>query len=530
MSMLALLDFRVRQRDFLLEISRAITAQLDLSEVLRRVLNASIVMLAGQVGVIALRDANGVYRIRATMGVDAARVPALNEQLRELLHTALETKDYTVFDAKLREMAEALDSKLVQTFALPLVIAGETQGLLIVFRSNRGNATPDDIQVLQSFADQAAIAMQNAQLYERIDQERKRLAAMVQNSADGVMILDANLNIVSFNRALERMTAWKAVDVVGLNLDEVFVWKRVDKGDLRKALAQGWPYQSPNDPTLDMSAETVYVEGDMLRRDGLMLSIGIRYAPLFSADGELTNVIANVRDITNFRQAQEMQNIFISTVSHELKTPVALIKGHAATLRRDDVVWDAVMVRDYSGVIEEEADRLTGLIENLLTASKLQAGSGTQLNTGDVRLDRLAEHVVERFNTQTKNHKFVLDFPPDFPSVQGDAVQLRQVIDNLLGNAIKYSPDGGEIRIGGSAENDTVSVYVRDQGVGLREVDQDRIFERFFRVDGALSRKTQGTGLGLYLSKAIIEAHGGTIRVESQPGKGATFTFTLPLF
>lgn len=543
--MLALLDFRVRQRDFLLEISRAITAQLDLSEVLRRVLNASIVMLAGQVGVIALRDANGVYRIRATLGVETERVPELNDQLRELLEAALETQDYTVFDAKLREMAEALDPRLVQTFALPLVIGGETQGLLIVFRTYRGNATPDDIQVLQSFADQAAIAMQNAQLYERIDQDRKRLAAIVQHSADGVMILDANLSIVSFNRALERMTAWKAADAVGHSIDEVFTWKRVDRGDLRQALRSGWPFQDASDGvpadgapvngarvdgvSLDGSEETVYVEGDLLRRDGLTISVGIRYAPLFNGDGELSNVIANVRDITNFRQAQEMQNIFISTVSHELKTPVALIKGHAATLRRDDVEWEPEIVRDYSGVIEEEADRLTALIENLLTASRLQANSGMPLNTGDVRIDQLAEQVVERFNTQTRTHTFQLEFPNDFPAVQGDAVRLRQVLDNLISNAIKYSPDGGVIEVGGSATADTVSVYVRDQGVGLTEADQERIFERFYRVDGALSRKTQGTGLGLYLSKAIVEAHGGTMTVESQPGKGSTFTFTLPI-
>jgi signal transduction histidine kinase len=273
----------------------------------------------------------------------------------------------------------------------------------------------------------------------------------------------------------------------------------------------------------------VYVEGDLLRRDGLTLSIGIRYAPLLNAEGELSNVIANVRDITNFRQAQEMQNVFISTVSHELKTPVALIKGHAATLRRDDVVWDPEIVREYSGVIEDESDRLTALIENLLAASKLQAEGSMHLNLDDVRLDLLVEYAVERFSTQTKGHTFRLNFPPELPSVQGDEARLRQVIDNLLSNAIKYSPDGGEIEVGGYADERTVSVYVRDQGVGLTEAEQERIFERFYRADGALSRKTQGTGLGLFLSKSIIEAHGGEMRVESEPGEGSTFTFTLPL-
>lgn len=522
--MLQLLDYRVRQRDFLLEITRAITAQLDLSEVLRRVLHASTVMLGGQVGVIALREPNGMFRIRATLGVDSARLQMLTDHLNDLVASVSEQLDYDVLDTKLRAMAAALDQRFKQSFALPLVIEHEPQGLLIVFRTYRAAATPDDIQVLQSFADQAAIAVQNAQLYERIDQERRRLAAILQHSADGVFILDKNLNIQIFNRALERMTGWRAEDAVGLHLDEVIVWNRIEKGDLKAALDDGWPYRrAPDAPE-----ETLYVEGDLLRRDGLTLSVGIRFAPLLNAAGELHSIIGNVRDITNFRQAQEMQNVFISTISHELKTPVALIKGHAATLRRDDVTWDTEIVREYSGVIEEEADRLAELIENLLTASKIQAERTVRLNLSDVRIDQLAARSVERFSTQTQQHQFALKFPPDFPPVQGDEARLRQVIDNLISNAIKYSPDGGLIEVGGSADGQKVSVYVRDQGVGLSETEQERIFDRFYRVDGALSRKTQGTGLGLFLAKAIIEAHGGTIRVESQPGRGSTFIFTLP--
>jgi signal transduction histidine kinase len=235
-----------------------------------------------------------------------------------------------------------------------------------------------------------------------------------------------------------------------------------------------------------------------------------------------------VRDITNFRQAQEMQNVFISTISHELKTPVALIKGHAATLRRDDVEWDQDVVREYSAVIEDEADRLAVLIENLLMTSKIQTQRTLELSRDDVRLDQLAARAVERFSTQTQNHEFKLNFPSYFPVIQGDEQRLRQVLDNLLSNAIKYSPDGGVIDVGGMVDDTTVTVYVRDEGVGLRESDQERVFERFYRVDGALSRKTQGTGLGLFLARAIIEAHGGTMYVESEPGHGSTFYFTLP--
>lgn len=523
--MLLLPDYRVRQRDLLLEISRAMTAQLDLSEVLKLVLKASMVMLAGRVvGLIALPDsASGRYRIRATINIDSALVPRLEVRVNELF-TSDGLLDVLSLEKKLGLMAAEIDPRLRQSFPLPLAIAGEPVGLLLVFRDYVGSTTLNDLQVLQSFADQAAIAVHNAQLYERMDRERQRLDAFLKYSADGVMILDPQLKIQRFNRALERMTGWRAADAQGRHHDDVVVWSKLEQGDLTAAINSGWPQRQAK----DTAPETLYVEGDILRPDGLTLSIGITYAPLFTADGRLANIIANVRDITNFRRAQEMQNVFISTISHELKTPVALIKGYAGTLRREDASWNPEVIRDGLSVIEEEADRLTELIENLLAASKLRAQQ-MRLDMGDVRLDALAARSVERFSTQTTKHRFILSFPPDFPVVQGDEVRLRQVLDNLVSNAIKYSPDGGEIEVGGWADADSVTVFVRDQGVGISEADQEHIFERFFRVDGALSRKTQGTGLGLYLAKAIVEAHGGTIGVESKLGAGSTFHFTLPL-
>jgi signal transduction histidine kinase len=224
-----------------------------------------------------------------------------------------------------------------------------------------------------------------------------------------------------------------------------------------------------------------------------------------------------------------MQNVFISTVSHELKTPVAIIKGYAETLNRKDAHWPPDVVRNGLEIIEEATTQLTGLIDNLLTASKIQAQRELRLNLSDVRLDELAARAVERFTPQAGNHSFKLNFPVGFPVVSADESQIRQVLDNLIGNALKYSPHGGTIEVGGTLDVGSISVYVKDQGVGMTERDQQRIFERFYRVDDALSRKTQGTGLGLYLAKSIVEAHGGTMRVESELGKGSTFTFTLPL-
>jgi PAS domain S-box-containing protein len=525
--MLMLHDFRVRQRDFLLEISRAMTAQLDIGEVLRLVLNASVAMMGGEVGLIALRNVDNDYRVRATLGIDNKYLDNINRQLQDLVADATSGLDNDQVSARMRRMATSLDPRLQQSVALPLVMAGEPLGLLIIFRAYRGNPSPDDLQVLQSFADQAAIAVHNAQLYAGIDQERRRLRAILQHSADGVMILDPHLNILSFNRALERMTGWTAEEAIGLSLRDVIRWDSVEIGDIEAAIVNGWPAMmgSEEDEEVD---NTYYVEGDLLRKDSAKLSIGITYAPLVARNGHLANLIANVRDITNFRKAQEMQNMFVSTVSHELRTPITLIKGYAGTLNRDDVTWDPAVLRDSLTVIEEESDRLNALVDNLITASKIQARRELEVNPTKTRLDEVALRAVERFSKQAARHTLVADFPAGYPLAYIDEVRMRQVIDNLISNAVKYSPDGGEVRVAGSFTDEEIIVSVSDQGVGMTEQEQENLFQRFYRVDNVLSRKTEGTGLGLYLSRAIVEAHGGTIGVSSFPNRGSTFSIILP--
>lgn len=523
--MLSLPDFPVRQRDFLLEITRAITAQLDLGEVLRRVLYASTVMITGRVGLIALRnEIDGLFYVRALSGIDKERVPLINEKLHELVIGSDDVEGYRYLDLKLREIAEIIDESLRQSVAMPLTFAGNPLGLLIVFRSYQANVTQNDMQIMQSFADQAAIAVHNAQLYERIDQERQRLAAILENSADGFMILDADLIILQVNYAFEKITGWPANEAVGLSQDDVIIWERLEQTDLRTAIERGWPKQFVD----NQGTRSHYVEGEIKRFDGMSQSIGISYAGLAHPDGQLANVIASIRDITHFRRAQEMQNVFISTVSHELRTPVALIKGYASTMNREDAKWDAAVVQDSLRVIEEESDRLAELIDDLLTASRIQAERSLSLNRADVRLDQLAASCVERFSSQTRIHEFALSFQDNFPAISGDERLLRQVIDNLLTNAIKYSPAGGRITVGGRYTKSNITLFVRDEGVGIAEADIPHVFERFYRVEGALTRKTKGTGLGLYLVKAIIDAHHGAVHVKSTVGGGSTFYFTLP--
>lgn len=517
-------DSRTQQRDFLLEITRAITAQLDLSEVLRRVLHASVVMLAGRVGVIALRDEHdGLYYVRAYTGITSEIVPDLNQKLIELMEGTNDGLSREFLNEKLREMADTIDEELEQSVAMPLVFAQNPLGLLIVFRSYQTTITGDDLTTLQSFADQAAIAVQNAQMFESINQERQRLAAILNNSGDGVFTLNPDLTFQQVNMAFERMTGWSTDDAIGMSKDEIIIWDKLENNDLETAIATGWPHRHDEQSHI----ETIYVEGDLVRRDGMVLSIGITYAPLLTEDGRLASIIANVRDITNFRKAQEMQSVFISTIHHELRTPIAIIKGYASTLRRDDVEWTSSVIRDNSAIIEEEADRLTSLVEDLLTASKIQSDREVKLNLADVRLEPVAARSVERLEGQSK-HRIVLSFPDNFPIIQGDEARLRQVIDNLLTNAIKYSPSDKTITVGGRFTDSHVTLFVRDEGEGIQSDQIDKIFDRFYRIDDKLTRKTQGTGLGLYLVKAIVEAHQGEISVKSHIGHGSTFYFTLP--
>jgi signal transduction histidine kinase len=265
----------------------------------------------------------------------------------------------------------------------------------------------------------------------------------------------------------------------------------------------------------------------VVRRGGPPLTVGVTATPLYDEEGNLARVILNVVDITRFRQAEELKSTFVSVVSHELKTPVALIKGYAETLRREDADWDRQTMQESLAVIAEESDHLTHLIDSLLEASRIQAG-GLKLEPTDVHLPRLAEKVVDGFRTQTKIHTFDLDFPPEFPPVWGDPERLREVLSNLVSNAVKYSPEGGAVWVGGRVDGAGVTVYVADQGIGIPAEEQDRIFDRFHRVETGLRRSTEGTGLGLYLVKAIIEAHGGQVWVESAPGRGSIFMFTLP--
>ena len=432
---------------------------------------------------------------------------------------------------RLRDIALKADLSFSQVIRLPLSSGDNVVGLIYIFQSSSYYFGQDAPNLLRSFAEQAAIAVRNARLYQQINQEKQRLDAILESSADGVMILDASLRITTFNRVLSNMTGWKSQDAIGLEHDDVIDWKSLKtQTELNRALQAGWPLPG---------AAHLYVEGELTCRHGGCyqgrdsVQLGITYAPLLDENGQMSDIIANVRDLTRYREEDQLQKTFISVVSHELKTPVSIIKGYAGTLRRPDAHWSAEVLEDSLSVIEEEADNLTALIDNLLEVSRLQAGTFSLEISEEVLLPQLANSVARKLGNQTEQHRIFVDFPSGFPSVFADERRLTQVLNNLVSNAIKYSPEGGEILIGGAVHPDYVTVFVRDRGIGIPAHQRNRIFQKFSRLDNALSRKTEGTGLGLFLSKAIVEAHNGRIwfsnNSEDIPAElGTTFTFSLP--
>ena len=529
----ALVDVRVLQREYLLAISRAMTAELDLSDLLRLILQSAVELVSGKAGIIALTDPNtGKLRVAAVYGIPAHLVDHFAPLMQDLpLLEGGESDIMPELMRRLRHVTSQADLGFTQVIRLPMVSGDTVVGMIFIFQAGNYYFVPDAAQLLRGFAEQAAIAVSNARLYEQIKKEKQRLDAILEYSADGVMIMDPSLRITVFNHALSNITGWPSEEAIGLYHDDVIQWKSLKTdSDLNDALSNGWPLPG---------ASHLYVEGDAICHQSgcvqgrVTISLGITYAPLLNDDGTMTDIIANVRDLTRYREEEELQKTFLSVVSHELKTPVSIIKGYAGTLRRDDAHWSPDVVDESLEVIEEEADNLTELIDSLLEVSRLQAGTFRLEISDDVFLPKIAADVARKLGRQTKKHKISVFFDVDFPTIVGDERRLTQVLNNLVSNAIKYSPDGGDILIKGEVHPDYVTVSVRDAGIGVPAHEHGRIFQKFARLDNALSRKTEGTGLGLFLSKAIVEAHDGRIwyqnNSELEPGApGTTFTFSLP--
>lgn len=226
-------------------------------------------------------------------------------------------------------------------------------------------------------------------------------------------------------------------------------------------------------------------------------------------------------------QASRLQQDVMSALSHDMRTPLASIKGYASALLLDEVQWDSHTAQEYLGIIVEESDHLGEIIADLLEASRIDAGQ-IHIEREPTLLPRLAQSVVDEVTRRTAKHHFLVSFPDGFPVVDADSGRIRRVLFNLLDNAVKYSPTGGLVVVRGWVTEDEVCISVADQGLGIPPEHLNRLFERFFRVQFVSGQHVVGSGLGLPIARAILELHGGRIWAESVEGEGTTMYFTLP--
>ncbi|HYU19925.1 MAG TPA: ATP-binding protein [Chloroflexota bacterium] len=264
--------------------------------------------------------------------------------------------------------------------------------------------------------------------------------------------------------------------------------------------------------------------------------------PFSDADERIVVVLANhvalainnlqlaehAREVAALKKIDRLKTELLSTVSHELRTPLSSIKGYATTLLEHDRVLSRAETREFLETIDSESDRLDEMIRNLLDMSRLEAGV-LKMDREPIQMAEVVESCAQRVQRLTDRHRIMMAWSCD-QLVEADPRRIAQVATNLLENAVKYSPDGGEIVVGGQIQGDTLVVSVTDQGVGIPTRDLNRVFDRFHRVEGEISKRVGGTGLGLAICQRLVEAHGGKIWAESRLGKGSTFFFTLPLY
>jgi len=358
-----------------------------------------------------------------------------------------------------------------------------------------------------------ALGSMRQQLVERglqIGRQGSQQEAVLGSMIEGVLAVDARQRIVSLNRAAAELLGIDPGGVVGRPIQEV-----VRNADLRQFALEAIDRGEP-------------VEDDIVLRAARDRVLRVRGTPLRDATGEGGAVVV-VEDITDIRHLENVRRDFVANVSHELKTPVASIKGFVETLL-DDRVDDPADRRRFLEIVGRQADRLGLIIEDLLSLSRVEQAEGMgDLPVEPVKVGDLIRTVIAECGprAEARSIRLDVDCPPDLVA-EVNAPLLEQALINLVDNAIKYSEPGHPVRVAGGTAGGVFELAVRDEGAGIAAEHLPRLFERFYRVDKGRSRKIGGTGLGLSIVKHIAQAHGGSVTVESAPGSGSTFRILLP--
>ncbi|MCW2961426.1 MAG: hypothetical protein JWM90_1813 [Thermoleophilia bacterium] len=389
----------------------------------------------------------------------------------------------------------------------PLVVRGERLGVLCVAAGSDGRALGEpELAFARSLATRLASAADSDRLY-RSAEERAQASQVLDAIADGVVLIDLDGIVRLWNPAAAAITGITAADAIGRapntllpDWDALAERVPVGHGDGARRLGATMPLSTPDGRDLWLSVSAVGFD------------LGVAYA---------------FRDLTEERAVERMKSDFVATVSHELRTPLASIYGAAATLQRDDLELSEDVRTQMLDIIGQQSQQLASIVDSVLTASRLDAGEGT-VRTKPVDALALATEVVDAARSRTTEHQISIEAVEDLPRVSADPGHLRQVLDNLMENAIKYSPDGGAVVLAISAPDGIVQYEVRDDGVGIPLAEQHRIFDKFYRCDADMSSGIGGTGLGLFIVRELVRQMDGRIDVSSNNGAGSVFRVELP--
>jgi PAS domain S-box-containing protein len=389
---------------------------------------------------------------------------------------------------------------------VPLMARGRAVGTLALNFEARRSFDSGDRGLLMTMAGQCSQALERARLYDERE-DRARAARVLEHVGDGVFQVDQDGRITIWNRAAQNITGVSTERALGTHLTEIWTtWEQVS-------------------PRVEITREPV-AEG---RREAFPFEIeGREHWLAISGVSAGDSTVYAFRDVTESHVLEEARRDFLATASHELRTPLAAVYGAAQTLRKHhlEVSQGDVLLE----MIARESERLAGILDDLLVATRLDTGT-IQLSIGQCDGRRLVEEIValEREAAPAEFELAVVADDEEMPNVACDQARLRQVLMNLVENAIKYSPGGGRVEVALRQHNGRVQFSVADEGLGIPETERERVFEKFYRLDPRLARGVGGTGLGLYISRELVERMEGSIWVESEPGKGSTFHVDLPV-
>lgn len=533
------------QERFLTEVSKVLASTLDYKETLANLAHLIVPRLADWFAVDLL-DADGQFQLVVLEHQDPEQVKwarALRERfpidynalagLPNVVRTGQSelypeiTDEMLVVGARSEEeLAVARQVGYSSLMLVPLVARGKNIGVVTFVATESGKKyNKRDLALAEELGRRAGVALDNARLYNEARQAREQLEIILQGVADGIIVYDRNSRIVYANEAAARMTDYTSVQ----DLQQARPLEPTRRFEITDEQGKPLPLdQLTHKRVLAGEREAQAIIGYTRKVGGQPERWSlVKSSPVYDTQGEVLFIITITHDITERVQVERRKDEFISMASHELKTPVTSLKGFTYVLQRRLRKQGDQQGLHYLERMDTQLDKLTRLVSDLLDISRMQAGKlDFQQTTFD--LDTFIAETVENVQAATSTHRIAVEGKVQ-AQIFGDRDRLAQVIVNLLTNAVKYSPQADRVMVHLAREQACAIVRVQDFGIGIAQAHQQRIFERFYQVTDPQEKTYPGLGIGLHISKTIIERHQGRIEVESQKGQGATFSVFLPI-